>query len=198
MLKKDVFPNSFIKLYTKNNSLYLKTNLEETFKISKYAHLYSYILDNDNKAHICLIDSKSNIIYITFKNNILDNVSSFKLDINIKNLSNLSVYTIKHSLHTFFIRKVSRNEFIIHHLIYDFNNKVWSLLKIGSTSKSSNPVYSVKISNNCLLCSYSTYINKAIVRKNLSFDEVNECWNNYYSQKTSQLLMSYCDSIEYK
>lgn len=198
MLRKDVFPNSFVKLYTKNNSLYLKNSLEETFKLSRYIHLYSYIIDSTNKVHICLIDSKSNIIYITFKNNILDNISSFKLDINIKNLSNLSVYTINHLLHVFFIRKVNKNEFIIHHLIYDFNNKVWDLLQIGSTNKSSKPIYSVNISNNCLLCSYSTYINKSLIRKNLSFDEIKKCWNDYYKQKTSQLLMNYCNSLKYK
>ena len=52
MLRKDVFPNSFVKLYTKNNSLYLKNSLEETFKLSRYIHLYSYIIDSTNKVHI--------------------------------------------------------------------------------------------------------------------------------------------------
>lgn len=198
MLKKDTFPNSLAKLYTRNSSLYLKNALEENFKLSKYTHLYSYTLDINNKFHICLIDYKSNIVYITFEDNVLNNISSFKLDFNIKNLSNLSVYIINNSLFTFFIKKVSKNEFIIYNLNYNFNTKDWNLLQVASINKSSNPIYSVSISNNCLLCSYSTYINKTLVRKTLTLDNINNCWNDYYKQKTSQLLIRYCNSIKYK
>lgn len=198
MLKKDTFPNSLAKLYTRNSSLYLKNALEENFKLSKYTHLYSYTLDINNKFHICLIDYKSNIVYITFEDNVLNNISSFKLDFNIKNLSNLSVYIMNNSLFTFFIKKVSKNEFIIYNLNYNFNTKDWNLLQVASINKSSNPIYSVSISNNCLLCSYSTYINKTLVRKTLTLDNINNCWNDYYKQKTSQLLIRYCNSIKYK
>ena len=198
MLKEHIFTNSFINLYTNNNCLYLKTSLEETFKLYKYAYLYNYILDKDNKAHICLIDYKSNVIYITFNNNNLNNVSSFKLNISLKNLKNLSVYTINNLLHVFFTKKLNKNEFIINHLIYDFYNQVWNLFEVGSTNKYSNQIYCVNILNNCLLCSYYTYVNKSIIKKIFSFDEIKKCWNDYHSQKTSQLLMNYCDSITYK
>ena len=189
--------NSSVYIFSKNNCLFIKDSFGEIKKVSNSIYLYSSIIDNSDIIHICYIDLKGFLNYCTYEKNSLNLILTFKLNSYVKKINKLSMYIVNNSLNIFFARYISHNLYNIHHINYDLVTYKFLEYQFKDVRKIDNSIYTINISNNHIICSYSNLI-KSNNLKSMAFDIVNKCWINFSNIKSSNILFDYCNSIRYE
>lgn len=197
MIVLNTTTNYSIYVFSKNNCLFIKDSFGDIKKVSNSIYLYSSIIDDFDVIHICYIDLKGCLNYCTYEKNNINFISTFKLNSYVKKINKLSMYIVNNSLNIFFARYKSHNLYNIHHINYDFYNYKFLEYQFEDVRKVNNSIYTINISNNYIVCSYSNLI-KSNNFKSMAFDLVNKCWVNFSTVKSSTVLFDYCNSIRYE
>lgn len=210
---KDIKP---FYIYTDKNCLYMKNINEHTEKLSNNIHTYSANIDNNQKIHVCGIDTSGKLIHFYNNNGYWKKKVICKTFSSIKNIKNMRLYIINNLFNVFIVEDypLSENLYRVTHFNFNLSNYKISKYHINNILKDNSSFYKLSVDDlsNIIFEYKSTSSTRDFKNNTLIFNTTSRSWLNpttllrggsplYDNPSPSDIksdIFEYCYSITYK
>lgn len=184
-------------IYLKNNNLYFINEVNKHIRLYNNIFTYSYIKDILGCMHICCLDLKGKLIYITYRNKSIHKKFIYKC--NIKNLESIKLNLFNNFLNIFITRYNENKSFDVIHIKYNLLYSTYDKFTLTNLLFNNLSCYiSDYKTDNILILELKYTTNEINIENKFCFSFNNNSWCEFNSVFLNSSLFNYHKSLTYK